>query len=168
MNIPAGVAVAGALWLLSAATSHAQLVDVGGFGGDEPIAISADSLEVDADSRNVTFTGSVEVSQGELEVHADRMIVRYAEETDSGESRVEEIEAISNVSVSIPTGTARGDSGIWTVTTGIVTLQDNVSLANDNGVLTGEVAQLDLGSGVIRVTGGDGRVNVLLDALRDE
>ena len=107
------------------------------------------------------------MKQGELTVLADTMIVRYADETGAGENRVREIEAVSNVSIMTPNVTARGDSGLWTVKTGTVTLQENVTLVNDDGILTGMAATLELKSGRIHVTGGEGRVNVLLTGGSD-
>ncbi len=167
MKIPEGLALAGALCLLMAPATDAQIISIDEFDTDEPIAIAADNLEVDSNSRDVTFTGSVEVMQGELTVLADTMIIHYAAEAGAGENRVQEIEAISNVSVMTPNGTARGDSGLWIVETGIVTLQENVTLVNDDGILTGSMATLELKSGRIHVAGGEGRVNVLLTAGSD-
>ena len=167
MKIPEGLALVGALWLLVTTTTDAQIISIDEFDTDEPIAIAADSLEVDSNSRDVTFTGSVEVRQGELTVLADTMIIHYADETGTGENRVREIEAISNVSVMTPNGTARSDTGLWTVETGIVTLQENVTLVNDDGILTGKTATLELKTGRIHIAGGEGRVNVLLTAGSD-
>ena len=167
MKIPERLALAGGLWLLMASATDAQIISIDEFDTDEPITIAADNLVVDSNSRDVTFTGSVEVRQGELTVFADTMIIHYADETGTGENRVREIRAISNVSVVTPNGTASGDSGLWTVATGIVTLQENVTLVNDDGILTGSTATLELESGRIHVAGGEGRVNVLLTAGSD-
>ena len=111
MKIPERLALAGGLWLLMASATDAQIISIDEFDTDEPITIAADNLEVDSNSRDVTFTGSVEVRQGELTVFADTMIIHYADETGTGENRVREIRAISNVSVVTPNGTASGDFG---------------------------------------------------------
>ncbi len=152
-----------ALILLLAPAAGGQVLPIDEFDGGLPVAIGADSLQVDSGTRGITLTGNVEVEQGRLTVLADTMVVHYADAADGGDQRVETIEATGRVTVIMPDGTARADRGLWTVATGIVLLEHNVEIVNAYGVLTSEAATLDIGTGHILISGGESRVNVLLE-----
>ncbi len=154
------ICVLGFLPVLPAA---AQMFSIKDYNSGEPIEVSADSLDVDAESRDVTLSGSVQVMQGELTVRADTMVVHYGD--DGGGNRVESIQAQGTVVVLTDDGTAHGDTGLWSVGAGVVVLEENVRLVNDDAVLTGRKVTLDLASGQVNIVGGEERVNILLSAV---
>lgn len=60
-----------------------------------PIDITADRLDVDEQSGTAVFTGQVVVTQGDMTVYADKLIVRRDQKTE----QVEKIEASGGVRV---------------------------------------------------------------------
>ena len=155
--------VIGVVGLLPVLPATAQMFSISDYNSGEPIEVSADSLDVDSESRDVTLYGSVQVMQGELTVRADTMVVHYNDDGDG--NRVESIRANGDVVVLTDDGTAHGDAGLWSVASGIVILEQNVRLVNDDAVLTGTKVTLDLASGQVNIVGGEERVNILLSAV---
>ena len=50
---------------------------------------------------------------------------------------------------------------------GVVVLEENVRLVNDDAVLTGTKVTLDLKNGQVNIVGGEERVNILLSAVEE-
>ncbi len=155
--------VVGVVGLLAVLPAAAQMLSVSQYDSGEPIEVSADSLDVDSESRDVTLHGNVQVVQGGLTVRADTMVVHYSDSADS--NRVKSIQATGDVVVLTDDGTAHGDAGLWSVASGVVVLEENVRLVNDDAVLTGTKVTLDLASGQVNIVGGEERVNILLSAV---
>ena len=165
MNKLASFVVIGVLGLLPVLPATAQMFSISDYNSGEPIEVSADSLDVDSESRDVTLNGSVQVIQGELTVRADTMVVHYDDDGDG--NRVESIRANGDVVVLTDDGTAHGESGLWSVVAGVVVLEENVRLVNDDAVLTGTKVTLDLKNGQVNIVGGEERVNILLSAVEE-
>ena len=149
----------------SLTSAHAQAVGVWEFDNSQPISIDADSMEVEQPRQLVTFSGAVNVRQGDLTLDADQLAVHYREDEESGSNVIHRIEATGSVHSTRPGETARGDAGIYDVPQGIVTLTGNVVLTSAEAGRTGNEATLNLLTGESLMTGGEGgRVNVLFDA----
>ena len=82
-----------------------------------------------------------------------------------GESnRVKRVEAFGNVVIATATDVARGDRGVYSAETGIATIAGNVKLTHGQSQLDGDVAEVNMDTGVSRLlprSGGDGRVLAL-------
>lgn len=84
--------------------------------------------------------------------------------SDGSNNRVKRVEAFGNVLIATATDVARGDRGIYSAETGIATIAGNVKLTHGQSQLDGDVAEVNMDTGVSRLlprSGGDGRVRAL-------
>lgn len=150
-----------AIGLSSAGLSHgawAQSALTGGnIDSNQPIEITADSLEVQQANQLAIFEGNVQVVQGNIRMRAAKLMVHYADKSQSknGEpANIRQIDALGDVFLSSPRETAQGDKGVYDVTNKQIDLQGNVVLTQGKNVLRGDKLTLDLVSGKSRVEGG--------------
>ena len=119
-------------------------------GSDEPIEITADSLEVLQMDKIATFTGNVDAVQGDMVLSADELRVHYrslgGNDAGTGNS-IHRIEATGNVFLTSPEETAQGTFGVYDVDGQLVTLEGSVVLTRDDNVVRGERLQVDLTTG---------------------
>lgn len=183
------VRMAPALILLAAALPpgavHAQAVSRGppnavqGFSAnkDKPIHIEALKLEVREKDKMATFSGDVQVVQGDTQMRCRTLVVFY-EPDDSkaknvpvaaaagpnGEQRIRKLEARGGVIVTQKDQIATGDAALFEMKSNTVTLSGNVVVTQGQNVLRGDRLVVDMTSGVSRVESGksgDGRVQGL-------
>ncbi len=154
-----GAAVAGLA--LYAAAPHAspgwaQSNPLSGLDTDEPIEISADSLEVKQDQNVAVFTGNVDAIQGDIRFRANRLTVHYrsGEDGEAGGNVIRRIDASGSVFVTSGRETAQGESGVYDVENNLITLARNVVLTRGENVIRGDRLVLDLVTGQSRVDGG--------------
>tara|TARA_R110000787_G_C13437014_1_gene446029 strand:+ start:2610 stop:3167 length:558 start_codon:yes stop_codon:yes gene_type:complete len=129
----------------------------GGFDTNQPIEITADSLEVQQANQQAIFEGNVQVVQGEIRMRSNKLVVHYSEKNQSGNgdpANIRQIDATGDVFLSSPRETAQGDKGVYDVTNKQIDLQGNVVLTQGQNVLRGNNLTLDLVSGKSRVEGG--------------
>ncbi len=122
---------------------------------EQPIEITADSLEVQQDKRLAIFSGNVKAIQGTMRLRAATLVVHYrpAKEGGMAESGISSIEASGRVFFSTAEETAEGDSGVYDVDKGTITLNQNVVLTRGNNVIRGNRLVLNLESGRSKVEG---------------
>ena len=120
--------LAAGLWL-AAGMAPAQTLD----GGEGPVLLLADQVDVDEPRQTVTASGNVEITRGERRLLADKVRYRQAED---------EIEAVGNVTLLEPGGEA--------------IYADLLSITGDlkNGIIEGLRARLDENS---RLAASSGR-----------
>jgi len=131
-----------------------------------PIEITADTLEVQQDAGIAVFIGNVKAVQGGILLAADRVLVSYAP---GGGNTIRSIEAQGNVFFSTPTETAEGDTAVYDVENGVITLAGSVLLTRSENVVRGNRLVLNLATGLSRIEGasdpaaveGGGRVQGL-------
>lgn len=137
---------------------------------DQPIEISADSLEVLQDKQIAVFTGNVDATQGSIRLRADSLRVHYRQNDQPAAKRpaqrpgpqqqtdasgaISRIDASGKVFVSSPEETAQGDRGIYDVDKRVITLEGNVVLTRGKNVLRGQKATMNLDSGRSVMEGG--------------
>lgn len=167
---------AAALFLLFAASqTQAQLSR--SQNNDQPIEISADKLEVQQDKQVATFSGRVEVVQGDTRLKAERLLVHYRQNNSQSAPNarppsqraggagnadiaqgISRIEAFGNVFVSSPTETGQGDTGVYDVDKKTITLEGReVILTRGQNVLKGNrmVMNMDTGQSTLQVAPGE-------------
>ena len=134
----------------------------------QPIEITADALEVQQDQGVAVFTGAVNAIQGELVLRADTLRVHYrtGDESDAGfPGAISRIDAQGSVFFSTPSETAEGETGVYDVGDGTITLVGAVVLTRGQNVLSGNRLELSLATGRSRLysdaADGDGRVRGL-------
>lgn len=158
MGILCGAVSVGAGW--------AQVPDVGARNKGKPIEITADALEVIQENRLATFTGNVEVTQGDMRMTAQTMQVHYHPRAGDGaaQNAVSRIEVDGDVFLATPEETAHGDQGVYDVDAQTVELTGNVVLTRAENMIKGEHLVYNIATGKSRITSektqedGQGRV----------
>jgi lipopolysaccharide export system protein LptA len=140
------------------------------FGGDGPIEIESDKLEVRESENKAIFTGNVSVTQGPTLLKSGTMTVFYAKDGGSaatGSSNIERLEVDGKVYVKSDRQVATGDRGTFDMKTEVLVLSGNeVVLSEGNNVLRGCKLTVQMKSGQAQVDGctkAGGRVQMKLD-----
>ena len=132
--------------LLFGAPALAQL-DIGGrHNANQPIEITADSLEVQQEKQLAIFRGNVEAVQGDMNLRADVLVVHYRPREDNQNS-ISLIEVEGNVFLSSPKEMAQGDRGIYDVDAERIELDGSVVLTQGENVIRGDHLELNLATG---------------------
>jgi lipopolysaccharide export system protein LptA len=143
---------------------------------DQPVKIQAASLEVREKDKMATFTGDVQVLQGDTEMRCKSLVVFYEEEAAAkgtrtlkaaepgprGQREISRIEAKGGVVVVQKDQHAQGDTALFNMRENTVTLVGNVVVTRGQDVLRGHRLVVDLTSGVSKMD--QGRVEGLFQA----
>jgi lipopolysaccharide export system protein LptA len=143
---------------------------------DQPVKIQAASLEVREKDKMATFTGDVQVFQGDTEMRCKSLVVFYEEEAAAkgtrtlkaaepgprGQRQISRIEAKGGVVVVQKDQHAQGDTALFNMRENTVTLVGNVVVTRGQDVLRGHRLVVDLTSGVSKMD--QGRVEGLFQA----
>lgn len=124
-----------------------------GFNSNAPVSYAADRIELQDKAKRVILTGNVDISQGDLRMHAARTTVAYV---DKGGISIQRIDASGGVVVSRGSETGQGDVAVYDFNRRIITLVGGVSLRRGDSTLNGQRLVIDLASGLASVTGGGG------------
>lgn len=146
-SLLAGFAI-GAVGLLAISRSDAQAL--GGHDSNAPVTYAADRIELQDRQDRVVLAGNVKISQGNLQLSADRTTVAF---TDQGSLQIQRIDATGGVNVNRGTESARGDVAIYDFNRRVITLAGNVALRRGGDTLNGGRLVIDLNSGVSSVDG---------------
>ena len=134
---------------------------------DQPVQIEAATLEVRDKDKVATFSGDVQVKQGDTAMRCKSLVVFYeqggedapktktmpaASPGPGGEQRIKRLEARGGVVVTQKDQTVTGELGIFDMKSNTVTLTGNpVVMTQGQNVLRGEKLVVDLTTGVSRV-----------------
>ena len=146
---------------------------------DQPVKIQAASFEVREKDKTATFTGDVQVFQGDTEMRCKSLTVLYDEEPSSkgepaakgmkaaepgpsGHRQIRRIEAKGGVLVVQKDQYASGDTATFNMRENTVTLVGSVVVTRGQDVLRGQRLVVDLTSGVSKMD--QGRVEGLFQA----
>lgn len=176
-----------ALMLASAAAVAAQPAQqpsgaMQGFSAnrDQPVKITANSLEVRDKIRQATFMGDVKLVQGDTNISCKTLVVFYedaqakkkaapAEPQQGGASQqIKRAECKGDVLIVQKDQTASGELGVFDIKTNTMTLTGSVVVTQGQKVMRGDRMVANLTTGVTTVdsphTGskGGGRVEVML------
>jgi lipopolysaccharide export system protein LptA len=132
---------------------------------DQPIKIQAASFEVREKEKTATFSGDVQVLQGDTEMRCKSLVVLYddeptahgakaAEPATGGQRQIRRIEAKGGVTVVQKDQNASGDTAIFSMRENTVTLTGNVIVTRGQDVLRGQRLVVDLTSGVTKMDQG--------------
>ncbi len=122
----------------------------------QPVEITADRFVIKEQQNQAEFSGNVVVTQPDLKVWADRVIVHYGS---GGTSDIESFEALANVKIQNSDQTATGDRAVYDPQTRILRLTGNVIVVNDSGVVRAPELIVNLKTSVSEFsTSGSGRV----------
>jgi lipopolysaccharide export system protein LptA len=138
---------------------------------DEPVQIEAASLEVHDKSKTATFTGNVQVVQGDTTMKCQSLIVFYGHEVGiaqsdpkpasampgpKGAQDIRRIEAHGGVTVVTKDQNASGDLGVYDLQSKTITLTGNVIVSQGQNVIHGERVVVDTVTGNARVESNEG------------
>ena len=145
--------------LLLASSALAQPAALG-VKSTSPIDIEATALEVDQPTGQATFTGNVKVTQANLELTAQQLVVSYASK---GSNDINTITATGNVTLvrTNPgvTEQATGAQAVYSPSAQLLTLTGpKVVLTRGPSSLTGDKLVFNLTTGAARVTQSNGQV----------
>jgi lipopolysaccharide export system protein LptA len=133
---------------------------------DQPVKIQAASFEVREKDKIATFSGDVQVFQGDTEMRCKLLNVFYDEEGGTrggmkaaepgpgGQRQIRRIEAKGGVVVVQKDQNATGDTATFNMRENTVTLNGNVVVSRGHDVLRGKRLVVDLNSGVSKMDGG--------------
>lgn len=159
---------------------------------DAPVQIEAMSLEVREKEKLATFTGEVNVVQGDTTMKCKSLVVFYDQENEGGagantaasasagkgksnmksaspgpggSQQIRRLEAKGGVIITQKDQVASGDTGIFDMRGNTITIAGNVVVTQGPNVLRGDRLVVDMTNGVSRVESGktaDGRVRALI------
>lgn len=117
----------------------------------QPVELEADKLEIFQEENKAIFTGNVIAKQGKISISSDLMYVYFTEKSKNKENSVEKVEALGNVILLTEKEKAKGDKGVFNISTKSVTLTGNVELSNDQTTLKASKFTYNIESGVSRL-----------------
>jgi lipopolysaccharide export system protein LptA len=169
-------AVTAFAWMSAAATAQQGPPNaLQGFSQnkDKPVQIEAASLEVRDKDKVATFSGDVNVTQGDTNMRCKSLLVFYDQDAKGsggmkakepgpgGQSSIKRLEARGGVIVTQKEQTATGETGIFDMKSNTITLSGKVTVTQGQNVLRGDRLVVDIATGAARVESGGGRVQGL-------
>jgi lipopolysaccharide export system protein LptA len=140
---------------------------------DQPVQIEAAALEVRDKNKTATFSGNVQVVQGDTTMKCQSLIVFYGQEVGIGSGtdgaaampktapgmpqnaqNIRRIEARGGVTVITKDQNASGDLGVYDLKSKTITLSGNVVVSQGQNVIHGERVVVDTATGNARVESG--------------
>src|SRR5580704_7099822 len=142
---------------------------------DQPVQIEAATLEVRDKNKTATFSGNVQVVQGDTTMKCQNLIVFYGQEVGlsgnsapaastatttstpgmpQGAQNIRRIEARGGVTVLTKDQNVKGDTGIYDLETKTITLSGNVVVSQGQNVIHGEKVVVDTVTGSAKVESG--------------
>lgn len=131
--------------------------DPAGFGGlagqaGEQVNVTADNLEITEDDNTALFTGNVTITQGTMQMFAQRVDVLYGE---GGPSDLVEFTASGGrVHMAMADQTIDGDRAVYDFTLRILTFTGNVVVNNASGTVNADRLVIDTRAGTSSFSGG--------------
>jgi len=104
------------------------------------LKITSDRLEVDRDKKISTFIGNVYLYEKDMEIWADKIIVKFSD----NEEKVNELHAENNVKIVRESIVALSDSGIYYPLKEILELYNNVEVTENGNLLKCDELILDI------------------------
>nr|WP_245706531.1 LptA/OstA family protein [Ruegeria marina] len=150
----------GILLTLGSVAAHAQGANVafGAIKADPtlPVEVTSDTLDVNQADGSAEFKGNVLVSQGEMRLSAQRVLVIYRQER----SGIERLEATGDVVLVSGPDAAQAQRADYTIDSGIIVMTGDVLLTQGQNALTSSKMTVNLISGTAQMVG---RVKTILN-----
>ena len=110
-----------------------------------PVEVTADSLSVDQGTGQATFSGNVQVKQGEMTISAGTARIEYLADGQG----IAKVLLDGRVMFASPTDAAEADAAVYTIATGEVVMTGDVLLTQGQTTISGNrlVYNLDAGTG---------------------
>lgn len=121
-----------------------------------------DKLTYNNKQNEMNAYGAAKAIRGDDIIVADRLIGRFVKDSTNGTSKMKDLEAIGNVTITTPTEILHGDKGIYDAVKNTATITGNVRIDRGESFITGTRGEVDLNTNISRMygdaTAGDGRV----------
>lgn len=145
--------------LIAASTTFAQETRVS-FGALQvdttlPVEVTADTLDVDQQTGEAVFEGSVLVSQGDMRLTAPRVLVVY----DADTRAIARMEATGGVTLVSGPDAAEATRADYTIDSGVIVMSGDVLLTQGPSALTSDKMTVNLTTGSAQMVG---RVTTIL------
>jgi lipopolysaccharide export system protein LptA len=142
---------------------------------DQPVQIEAATLEVRDKNKTATFSGNVQVVQGDTTMKCQSLVVFYGQEIGiagadkqasttpvttskpgmpQGAQNIRRIVASGGVTVITKDQNVKGDTGIYDLESKTITLSGNVVVSQGQNVIRGEKVVVDTVTGSAKVESG--------------
>ncbi|MEO0030812.1 MAG: hypothetical protein RIS94_570 [Pseudomonadota bacterium] len=157
-SMAAGFALSAAL---IAGAQHLSAQGIGAHNSNAPVNYAADRIELQDKQNRVVLSGSVDITQGDLNLRAARTTVAY---TDAGAVKIQRIDATGGVVVTRGNERASGDVAVYDFNSRIITMVGNVGLRRGTDTLNGGRLVIDLNTGISSVDGRSGGENAGIGA----
>jgi len=126
---------------------------------DEPVEVTADSLEFDYRTRVLIYRGNVVARQGDVQLSADSLTLDLS----PGEkSELQSVVAEGNVHFSKGTRRATAGRAVYDQAKRLIVLSRNAVLSDERGNVSGDTVHVYLDDGRTVIEGGPGRVRAVL------
>ena len=156
-NHPARIALCPLLWWLAlAGAGAAAAAGLASHDSNAPVNYAADRIELQDKQDRVLLTGNVEITHGDLRMHAARTLVAY---TNAGDIHIQRIDATGGVVVTRGEESASGEVANYDFNRRIITLVGHVVLHRGSDVSNGARLVIDLESGHSAFVGANGGVS---------
>ena len=139
------------LLLLAGAAQAQTNIALGGISADPtaPVEVTADSLNVDQDSKSAVFSGNVVIGQGEMRISAAEVKVIYSDATGD----IAQLLASGGVTFVTATEAAEAQTADYNLTTGLLTLTGEVLLTQGASALSADSMVVNLTDGTATMQG---------------
>ncbi len=144
---------------LSPVWAQTTASDPAGFGAlseeaGEKVNVSADNLEVDENSNTATFTGNVEITQGEMRLAAPKVVAVYGE---GGPSDLENFTASGGrIRMVFDDQTVDADTAYYDFAQRVLTFTGSVAVDNGSGTVNADKLVIDTRAGTSSFTSAGG------------
>lgn len=156
--------LSGLLLLFAAVVANAQGASVafGTIAADPtlPVEVTADGLDVNQTDGTAIFTGNVLITQGEMRLSAQRVLVIYNQE----QGGIKRLVASEEVTLVSGPDAAEADEADYTIESGVILMTGNVLLTQGQNALTSQNMTINLIDGTANMTG---RVKTILNTAKD-
>ncbi len=114
-----------------------------------PVEITANNLSINQSSNSAIFEGTAYVGQGSLRLSADKIVVRYNQ--DSG--KVTSIEATGKVVFTNGEDVAEAESAIYKINSGLLSMSGNVLLVQGKSIISGNYLDMNILKNIANLSG---------------
>jgi lipopolysaccharide export system protein LptA len=118
----------------------------------QPIVIKSNELQADTKNRSAIFSGKVIAKQGDITIHADRLVVKYAEKGGS----VDAVEASGNVKIVQENRIGTAQRAVYYNNQGKIIMTGSPKVVQGKDVVTGKEVVYFVNEEKSLVTGGAG------------
>lgn len=144
-------------------TAHAQGTQLSFGGGnrnpDAQVEVISDSLSLDRETGNATFSGDVVIVQGDMRMAAAQVVVFYSQGSGATSQQIDRMEATGGVTFTMGPDAAEAQQAVYDPATRQVVLSGDVLVTQGAATIAGQrlTVNLDTGTGTV-----EGRVRTVL------